>query len=203
MTDRGKYFYTDHMWYDDAKYRPEVQFHDDGYFRWEYKMDKYHDQQMYKKLFMIFAIISIGGFIGGFLMASIPMGVLRQHPHSYQTLMLKYQLLYGIAGYAMVFALFAAIVGLVRLIEGGPSTFWYQLNEDIIQIKPSGRGSGVNYLEDVKRVELYPEVNEIRLISRWGKVQVMVRAEDYKWIKEFILAHVPAGTPSSAGRSQQ
>ena len=200
MTDRNKYFYTDHMWYDEKKYRPEVQLHDDGYFRWEYKLDKYHDQQMYKKLFTIFAIISIGGFVGGFMMATIPMNVLRQNPHSYQSLMLKYQLLYGAAGYAMVFALFAVISGLVRLIERGSSKFWYQLNEDIVQIKPSGKGSGVNFLEDVKRVELYPEVNEIRLISRWGKAQVMVRAEDYDMIKDHILAHVPDQCPVQLGR---
>ncbi len=197
MTDKNKYFYTDHMWYDDAKYRPEVQLQNDGYFRWSYKMDKYHDRQMFKRLFKIFAIISAAGFIGGVLMASVPMNVLRQHPHSYQSLMLKYQLLYGIAGYAMIFAIFAVIMGLVRLIEGGPAQLWYQLNEDIVQIKPSGKGSGVNFLEDVKRVELYPEVNEIRLVSRWGKAPVMVRAEDYELIKEFILAHVPAGTPAS------
>lgn len=194
MADRKKNYYSDKMWYDENKYRPEVMLHEDGFYRWRYTLDKYHDREMYKKLFRIFALIAIGGFIFGFLIAKVPPDRLRQNPRSYQTLMLKYQLLYGAAGYVTAFVFFALIIGMVRLMEGGPSAYWYQMNEDILQIEPSGKGSGVRFLQDMKRVELYPEVNEIRLISGWGKTPVLVRPEDYELVKDHILAHVPEET---------
>ena len=192
MADRNKLYFTDRMWYDENKYRPEVRLHEDGFYRWRYTMDKYHDRKMYKTMFTVFAIISLGGFVGGFLWASVPAEVLRQNPGRYPALLLKYQLLYGLAGYAVLFTLFALVIGLVRLIEGGPSKYWYRLNEDIVQIQPSGRGSGIHFLEDVDRVELYPEVNEIRLFFRPGKCPVLVRAEDYELVKDHILTHIPA-----------
>ena len=65
------------------------------------------------------------------------------------------------------------------------------MNEDIIQIKPSGKGSGVSFWENIKRVEVYREVNEIRLFERWGKTPVLVRGEDFDLILQHILAHVP------------
>ena len=113
--------------------------------------------------------------------------------------MLKYQLLYGAAGYVTFLGFFVLIIGLVRLMEGGPSVYWYQMNEDILQIEPSGKGSGVRFLQDMKRVELYPEVNEIRLISGWGKTPVLVRPEDYELVKDHILAHVPERPAGSRG----
>lgn len=191
MADRKNYLFPGTMWYDEDKYRPEVRLQADGYYRWRYTLDKYHDRKMYKTMFTVFAIISIGGFVGGFLWASVPAELVRQNPDRYPAILLKYQLLYGLAGYAILFALFMLVIGLVRLIEGGPSNYWYQLNDDIIQIQPSGRGSGIHFLEDVKRVELYPEVNEIRLICGWGKCPVLVRTEDYELVKEHILARVP------------
>ena len=48
MADRKKYYYSDKMWYDENKYRPEVRLHEDGFYRWRYTMDKYHDREMYK-----------------------------------------------------------------------------------------------------------------------------------------------------------
>ena len=191
MADTFDYI-RDQMWYDEEKYRPEVRFDEDGFYRWRYTLDKHHDREMYKRLFIISALISIGGFVFGFWAAEVPMGQLRRNPDSYMTLKLKYQLLYGVLGYAGMFALFALIIGLVRLMEGGSSTLWYRMNHEIIQIKPSGKGSGINALADVKRVELKPEINEIRLVTKWGKVQVLVRSEDYGQIRDHILTHVSA-----------
>ncbi len=191
MAEKNNYLFTDRMWYDENKYRPEVRPDADGFYRWRYTLDKYHDRNMYKTMAVVFGIISIGGFVGGFLWARVPAELVRQNPGRYPVLLLKYQLLYGLAGYALLFAIFALVMGLVRLIEGGPSVYWYRMNDEIVQIQPSGRGSGIHFLEEVKRVELLPDVNEIRLISRWGKCPVLVRKEDYEFVKDHILANVP------------
>ena len=65
------------------------------------------------------------------------------------------------------------------------------MNDEFVQIQPSGRASGITRFAEVKRAELYPDTNEIRLISRWGKCPVLVRREDYTQIKDHILPHLP------------
>lgn len=179
------------MFFDKNVYRPEVRLDEDGFYRWRCLLDKHHDRNMYRFLIRFWAVFAICGLVMGFLMANVPPEMIRQDPSRYPELLMRQRLIYAVLGYVVFFAGGLAITGLVRLIEGGPSTYWYRMNDDFVQIKPSGRGSGINSFVEVKRVELYPDVNEIRLISRWGKGPVLVRAEDYELVKDHILAHVP------------
>ena len=145
---------------------------------------------MYTLLLKIFALISIGGSILGILLAEVPPEQIRQDPSRYQSLLTGRQILYAILGYAAFFTFGLLLAGLMRLIEGGPSTYWYRMNNEFIELQPSGRGSGVTFFKDVKHVEEYQDKNEIRLITRWGKCPVLVRPEDYALIKDHILAHI-------------
>lgn len=188
---------SDRMFYDENKYTPEVRPDEDGFYRWSYTLDRHHDRQMYRLLLIIWAVIAVGGAVIGFLLAKVPPELIRQDPSGYQNLLTERRILYAILGYAAFFAIGLLITGLIRLTEGGPSTFWYRMNGDFVQIQPSGKGSGVNLFSEVKRIEFYPEVNEIRLISRWGKGPVLVRHEDYALIREHILKHVPEKTTVS------
>ncbi len=183
--------FGDRMYFDENVYRPEVRRGEDGFYRWRYTLDKVHDRRMYRFLIIFGAIFAVCGAVLGFLVAKVPPELIRQDPSQYRTLLTQRRLLYAVLGYAVFFAGVLLIAGLVRLIEGGPSTCWYRMNDDFVQVKPSGRGSGINVFADVKRAELYPDVNEIRLISNWGKCPVLVRAEDYELVKGHILAHLP------------
>ena len=184
-------FTGDMMFFDENVYQPEVRLDMDGFYRWRYKLDKAHDRKMYRFLIIFWAVFAVCGAVIGFLVAKVPPELTRQDPSAYRTLLMQRRLLYAFIGYAAFFAGGLAITGLVRLIEGGPSTYWYRMNDDFVQIKPSGRGSGMNSFAEVKRAELYPEINEIRLISRWGKCPVLVRAEDHDLVKNHILSHLP------------
>lgn len=190
MTDKNQIF-GDKMYYDEAVYQPQVHLDSEGFYRWRYQLDKYHDRQMYQLLLKICAGISLIGFVGGFFYARRPLNVLRQDPSRYQTLLWQNRILYAGLGYAAFFVVGLLIIGLVRLMEGGPSMYWYRMDNEFIQIKPSGKGSGINSFSNVKRVTLSPEVNEIRLICRYGKCPVLVRSEDYEFVKKHILRNVP------------
>ena len=185
-------FYGDRMFYSEKVYQPEVRQGEDGLYRWRYQLDQYHEHKMYQLLFKILAVLSFGGLIAGLLYARVPSDVLRQYPGRYQTLIWLYRLLYAILGYLIFFVIGALIIGLIRLIEGGSSVYWYRMDENFVQIQPSGRQSGFTYFSEVKRVELYPTVNEIRLFTHWGKCPVLVRSEEYEMVKSHILTHIPA-----------
>lgn len=194
--DRTKYFYTDKMYFSPEVFKPEVRLDEDGFYRWMYKLDPYHDREMYKLLLKIWAFISLCGIVMGYLLADmewpVPIAVIRESGYShYQMMKFVHGILFGLLGYAVFFAAGLLITGLVRLIDGGPAKYWYQTNEHIIQIKPSGKGSGVSFFEDLTRIEVFREVNEIRLFQRWGKTPVLVRHEDFDLILQHILAHVP------------
>lgn len=182
---------SDNMFYDEKVYRPEVRLGEDGFYRWRYDLDKYHDRKMYRFLLKFFAIFSLAGAVLGFLLARVPVDVIRQDPTQYQTVLTQRRLLYALLGYAAFFAAGLLITALVRFLSGGASTRWYRMNDEFIQIQPSGRTSGITRFAEIKRAELYPETNEIRLISRWGKCPVLVRREDYTQIKDHILAQLP------------
>ena len=190
MADLSPYF-SDRMYYDETVYPQEVRLGEDGFYRWRCTLDKFHDRQMYCLLLKIIAVLSIGGLVLGFLLARVPLNVLREDPSRYQTLLWQRRLLYAALGYAGFFAGGLLMIGLVRLIEGGPSRYWYRMNDEFVQIKPSGKESGINAFDNVKRAELFPEHNEIRLISRWGKCPLLMRTEDFDLIKTHILAHIP------------
>lgn len=181
----------DHMFYDEAIYTPEVHMDDEGFYRWRYTLDTFHDRQMYNRLIKIWAVIAVGGAVMGFLWARVPLALLHQYPSRYPLLLFGSQILHAILGYAVFFAFGLLVTGLVRLIEGGPSKYWYRMNDAFVQIQPSGKGSGINAFSEVKKVELFPDKNEIRLVSRWGKCPVLVRAEDFDLIRSHILTFVP------------
>ena len=168
MMDKSKYFYTDKMFFNDQKYQPKVRLDDDGFYRWMCRLDDYHDREMYKTLLKISAWLSLLGIVMGYLLSElkwpVPLSVMRESYSRYKLLQFEHGILFGLLGYLVFFAGCLLITGFVRLADGGPAKYWYQLNEDIIQIKPSGKGSGVSFLENIRRVEIYREVNEIRLI---------------------------------------
>ena len=157
---------SNNMFYDEKVYRPEVRLGEDGFYRWRYDLDKYHDGKMYRFLLKFLAVFSLAGAVLGVLLARVPVDVIRQDPTQYQTVLTQRRLLYALLGYAAFFA-----AGLL--------------------ITASGRTSGITRFAEVKRAELYPDTNEIRLISRWGKGPVLVRREDYTQIKDHILAQLP------------
>ena len=193
-------YYSDKMFYDENKYPLEVRLDEDGYYRWRCVLDDYHDRKTQQFQIKYWAIFSIIGAIAGYLYANVPLSVLREDPSRYHSLLFQRRLLYSFLGYAALFALGMVIMGLCRLIESGPAKYWYKMNDEFIQIKPSGKGSGACPFDEVKRIELYPQVNEIRLITRWDKCPVLVRPEDYELVKDHILAHVPEGVPSTVMR---
>lgn len=183
---------SDRMFYDETIYQPGVRLGEDGFYRWRYDLDAYHSRKMYRFLLKFFAIFSLAGAVFGFLLARAPVDVIRQDPTQYQTVLTERRLLYALLGYAAFFAAGLLITALVRLLSGGASRWWYRMNDEFVQIQPSGRTSGITRFAEVKRADLYPETNEIRLISRWGKCPLLMRAEDYDLIKTHILAHVKA-----------
>ena len=185
-------FFADRMIYNEDKFPEAVRQDDDGCYRWRCKLDAYHDRKMYALLFKIMAVIALGGAVFGFFLARAPLSLLREDPALYQRTLWGSRALYALLGYAAFMLAGVLIIGLVRLIDGGPAVYWYQMNDEFVRIKPSGRGSGVHAFSNVKRVWLYPSVNEIRLISRWGKCPVLVRKEDFERVKAHILAHMPA-----------
>ncbi len=187
----GPEIFTDNMFYDKNVYRPEVRQDEDGFYRWGCKLDNYHDRKMYSFLIRFWAVFAFCGAVMGFLYASVPADVIRADPSRYSEVLARQRFLYTLGGYAVFFAGGLAITGLVRLIEGGPSNYWYRMNDEFVQIKPSGKSSGVNLFAEVKRAELYPSVHEIRLISGWGRCPVLVRKEDYELVEKHILAHIP------------
>lgn len=189
---------SDNMFYDENIYHPEVRLGEDGFYRWRYDLDKYHDGKIYRFLLKFFAIFSLAGAVLEALLARVPVDVIRQDPSQYQTMLTQHRLLYALLGYAAFFIAGLLIAGLVRLLSGGASTWWYRMNDEFIQIQPSGRTSGITRFVEVKQAELFPEINEIRLISRWGKCPVLVRREDYAQIKDHILAHLPQNTEIKA-----
>ena len=179
------------MFYDENIYRPEVRLDEDGFYRWRCTLDEYHDRKMYSFQLKYWALFALAGAVFGFLLAEAPAEMIRQDPALVRALMFRHRLLYALLGYAAFLLLGLAVTGLIRLIEGGPAAYWYRMNNSFIQIKPSGRASGINSFDEVTQVELDPEVNEIRLISHWGRCPVLVRTEDYELVKNHILAHVP------------
>ena len=183
--------FSDHMFYDENVYKPEVRMDENGFYRWRYTLDKHHDRKMYRFLIKFWAIFALCGSVMGFLYAGVPAEIIRKDPSRYFHELWMRRILYAAAGYAVFFAGGLVITGLVRLIEGGPSKYWYRMNDEFVQIRPSGKGSGLNSFSEVKRVELYPSVNEIRLISRWGKCPVLVRREDYEMVKDHLLSRIP------------
>ena len=182
--------YSQKMYYDENTYLSEVRLDEDGFYRWCYTLDQYHDRKMYTLLIKIFALISLCGAVLGWVLAELPVSMSKGKPSRYQTLLLERRLLFAVVGFFVFFIFGLLIIGLVRFIEHGPAKYWYQMNERFVQIKPSGKSSGVNLFEEVKRVELYPEINEIRMLGRWGKCPVLVRREDYVLVKDHILSHV-------------
>lgn len=190
MADLSSYF-SDAMFFDKNVYKPEVRRGNDGFYRWCCTLDQYHDRKMYRFLFRFIAIFSLCGLVMGFLYASVPADLLRKDFSQYQNLLWRQRLIYSVLGYAVFFAGGLVIIGLVRLLEKGPSQYWYRMNDEFVQIKPSGKGSGINAFDEVRRAELYPAVSEVRLYSRWGKCPVLVRQEDYELVKDHILAHIP------------
>ena len=194
------------MFFDPEVYKPEVKLCGDGFYRWMYTLDQYHDRQMYRLLRKIWAVIAIGGLVLGFLLADgqwpVPVSLIREDYSRYKMLQMTHRIIFALAGYAAFFAFGLLLSAFIRLIDHGPATYWYRANEDIVHIEPSGKGSGIVFLENVSRIELYREVNEIRLFSPGGKTPVLVRAEDYETILQLILSHVP-GSAAVEERSVQ
>ena len=86
MADLSSYF-SDRMYYDENIYQPEVRLGEDGFYRWRCTLDKFHDRKMYRLLIKIIAVLSIGGLVLGFLLARVPLNVLREDPSRYQILL--------------------------------------------------------------------------------------------------------------------
>lgn len=193
MSDPERYL-SDNMFYDETVYTPVVRLDDDGFFRWRCTLDKVQDRKMYRFQIKYWAIFALCGLVLGVLLAKVPPDVIRQDPSRYQTVLMQRRTLYGFLGYAAFFAGGILISAIVRLMEGGASTLWYRMNEAFVQLKPSGRSSGITSFAEVKRVEIDPAVNEVRLISRWGKCPVLVRPEDFELVKDHILSHIPENT---------
>ena len=109
VMDRSKYFYTDKMFFSPEKYKPEVRLDDDGYYRWMYTLDPYHDKQMYKLLIKIWAWISLCGIVMGYLLSEIewpvPVAVIRESGYShYRMMRMTRGILFALLGYAVFFA---------------------------------------------------------------------------------------------------
>ncbi len=194
MADTNRDYYSEIMFYDENIYKPEVRLDEDGVYRWRYQLDPYHERKMYLLLVKIFGFISPAGAVLGFLLAKVPPDKLRENPAAYHSMLLKQQLLYAVLGFAVFFIFGLLVIGLIRLVEGGSTNYWYQMDDELVHLEPSGRGSGIHTFAEVKRVELYPEVNEIRMVSRWGRCPVLVGTEDYELVKKHILEHIPENT---------
>ena len=170
--------FNDRMFFDEEKYPLEIRKDGDGFYRWRYKLDEYHDRKEYSFLIKFWLIFAIAGFILGILIGSKSFS----------------PLLCGIGGFAVFFIFGLLISGLIRLMDGGPSLRWYRMNDEFVQIQPSGKGSGISHFEIVRKVFLDPEHNEIKMSTRYGPAYVFGRKEDFELLKTHILACVPEGT---------
>lgn len=167
---------TDRMIFDENRYPSEVRMDSDGFYRWRCKLDRYHDRKEYLFIIRFWLIFACAGIIPGVLMGSSA----------------GQAVLYGIAGFAVFLLIGALITGFIRLIDGGPSLRWYRMNDSFVQIQPSGKGSGISYFAQVRKVLLDEAHNEIRLVTRWGNAYLFCRTEDYKTLRSHVLQSVPA-----------
>ena len=67
----------------------------------------------------------------------------------------------------------------------------FRMTEEFIEAWPKGRGNNIHHYKGVQRVTLRPDIDRIGLRWRFGALHVYVPPEDYDFVKEFVLAHVP------------
>ena len=165
----------DRMIFSEEKYPAEIRMDKDGFYRWRYRLDAYHDRKEYAFMAKFWLIFACAGFIPGMLIGRSGMRAF----------------LFGLAGFG-IFLLGGILIALfVRLMDGGPSLRWYKMNDEFVQIQPSGRGSGINQFSIVRKIFLDPPHNEIRLATKYGNAYLFARAEDFELLKNHVLKNSP------------
>ena len=95
-----------------------------------------------------------------------------------------------------------AVLCCLGLLAGGvglPALIWklappdpsFKMTDEYIEAWPKGRGQNIHTFEGVRRVELEPALDRIRLKWVVSGLDVYVPREDYALVRDFILDHVP------------
>ena len=88
----------------------------------------------------------------------------------------------------------AGMVGLPaliwKLLPPNPS---FRMDDKEIEAWPKGRGQNIHAFKDVRRVSLRPDTHCIILKWHITALHVYVPPEDYGFVRDFIIAHVPEG----------
>ena len=197
------------------EYPERVALFDDGVYRWCYDMD------MWRNRFMLTLILKVIGILS---IAMIAIFLALLGPGEMGTVLL---ILLGIIVLALVvYAVCALVMGghyhlrfemddsAVRLVQSDATR---QRNHTLAVIatvagiaagKPgealrvgvtleAANAVGTTAFSAVRRVRLYPKCDVIDLREWFGMNQIYVNGEDYAFVRDFILSHVP----EKAGRN--
>lgn len=165
----------DRMIFSEQKYPAEIRLGEDGFYRWQYKLDDYHDRKEYLFMAKFWLIFACAGIVPGILIG-------RSGARA---------VLYGLAGFGIFLAAGILITLFVRMMDGGPSLRWYKMNDEYVQIQPSGRGSGISHFSIVRKIFIDPPHNEIRLATKYGNAYLFARAEDFELLENHVLKNSP------------
>lgn len=192
-------------------YPSRVTLFDDGVYRWSYDMDMWHNLFLFKLLMKVMGII--GGFI--FVVFAVLLGSSNAKALVYIALGIV-----GLGALAaLIYAICAAVMhgryrlrfemddSAVALIQ---STASQNVNATLSIVSTvaslaSGSASamrgtralamadsvGTTLFSSVRRVKLHPECDVIDLRELFGMNQIYVNAEDYPFVRDFIMDRVP------------
>ena len=89
--------------------------------------------------------------------------------------------------------------GFLAVSVGLPALIWvlmppnpsYKMTEDYIESWPKGKGNNIHRFEGVRRVTMRSDIDCIRLKWRVTGLYVYVPREDFGFVRDFIVDHVP------------
>ena len=90
-------------------------------------------------------------------------------------------------------------LGLLAIGVGLPALIWklappdpsFKMTDEYIEAWPKGRGQNIHTFQGVRRVEMEPALDRIRIKWVVSGLDVYVPREDYGLVRDFILDHVP------------
>ncbi len=75
-----------------------------------------------------------------------------------------------------------------KLMPPDPS---FRMDAEQIESWPKGKGNNIHSFKGVRRVVLRPDIDRIRLRWTVTGLDVYVPKDDYEFVTDFILAHIP------------
>lgn len=144
---------------------------DDGAYRWTYDIKANGNDDLFR--FMVGVCLAVCAPI-----ALIMLVLIWQYGAA--------QALLSVGGFLALTVLLPMLIW--KLLPMDPS---FRMDETEIETWPKGRGQNIFDFRSVRRVEMRPDVDLIKLRFRLGALRVYAPREDYEMVREYILARVP------------